>query len=401
MTATANAAAVKAALTITARIAGRGVAAYVAGGTALTITRHNPDGTTATVTVPLDGATDGGGVVTDDVLHRIGKARGPVKVTDAEDGGLRFAADGVHLGATRPNTDGSDLQVRAWPHNALTSTYAVKVEADYGHHGPEVARAAVEALQGVAEAAARGSDARAVLTAVALHADGTAAATDTYRLHVADLQVEAGPDTPQCPEALVPAYVLQAIPSGKVQGFRLGAIPHGIADGTRSGWGMVVRLHYGGKANPVQVVIDANGPTVEGPYPGWRALVPDLQADAAWQAPIGTYVLPDGMAEAVKAVQAKGPMAVRWSDGADVVTLQACRMDYRNAVELAEDSATAALGTATTGAADLVLQGAYLAPAARFVGAGATVAVRDPWKAVALTGTGRTALVMPMRGPWS
>jgi hypothetical protein len=395
---TATAAAVKAALTITARIAGRGVAAYVAGGTALTMTRTNPDGTTATATVPLDGATDGGGILPADVAARIGKARGPVKVTDAEDGGLRFAADGVHLGATVPDT--ADLQRVAWPHNALTSTYAVKVEADYGHHGPEVARSAVEALQGVAEAAARGSDARAVLTAVALHADGTAAATDSYRLHVADVQVEAGPDTPHHPEALVPAYVLQAIPSGKVQGFRLGAIPHGIADGTRSGWGMVVRLHYGGKANPVQVVIDANGPTVEGPYPGWRALVPDLQADAAWQAPIGTYVLPDGMPEAVKAVQARGPLAVRWSAGADLVTMQACRMDYRNAVELAEDSATASLGTATTGAADVVLQGAYLAPAARFVGAGATVAVRDSWKAVAMTGTGRTALVMPMRGPW-
>jgi hypothetical protein len=396
---TATAAAVKAALTITARIAGRGVAAYVAGGTALTMTRTNPDGTTATATVPLDGATDGGGILPADVAARIGKARGPVKVTDAEDGGLRFAADGVHLGATVPDT--ADLQRVAWPHAALTSTYAVKVEADYGHHGPEVARAAVEALQGVAEAAARGSDARAVLTAVALHADGTAAATDSYRLHVADVQVEAGPDTPHHPEALVPAYVLQAIPSGKVQGFRLGAIPHGIADGTRSGWGMVVRLHYGGKANPVQVVIDANGPTVEGPYPGWRALVPDLQADAAWQAPIGTYVLPDGMPEAVKAVQARGPLAVRWSAGADLVTMQACRMDYRNAVELAEDSATASLGTATTGSADVVLQGAYLAPAARFVGAGATVAVRDSWKAVAMTGTGRTALVMPMRGPWS
>lgn len=398
MTATANAAAAKAALTITARIAGRGTAVFAAGGTALTLTRGNADGTRATATVPLDGFAGGGGVLPDDVLGRIGKARGPVEVTTS-DGGLRFAADGVHLGATVPDTGDTDLQIRAWPHNALTSTYAVKVEADYAGQAADVGRSAVEALQGVAEAAARGGDARAVLTAVALHADGTAAATDTYRLHVADLQVEAGPDTPHAPEALVPAYVLQAIPAAKVQGFRLGAIPRGIADGTRSGWGMVVRLHYGGRVNPVQVVIDANGPTVEGPYPNYRALIPGHHPDTP--APMGTYVLPDGMAEAVKAVQAKGPLAVRWSDGADVVTLQACRMDYRNAVELAEDSATAALGTATTGAADLVLQGAYLAPAARFVGAGATVAVRDSWKAVAMTGNGRTALVMPMRGPWS
>lgn len=400
MTATTSAAAVKAAASITARIAGRGTAAHVAGGSGLIITRTNPDGTTATACAPLDSPVFGGGILPDDVLSRIVQARGSVEVTTS-DGGLRFAADGVHLGGTVPDTTATDLQRIAWPHFALTSSYAVKVEADYGHDGPEVARAAVEALQGVAEAAARGADARAVLTAVALHADGTAAATDTYRLHVADLKVEAGPDTAHAPEALVPAHVLKAIPAVKVQGFRLGAIPHGVADGRSSGWGMVVRLHYGTKANPVQVVIDAHGPTVEGPYPRWRALVPDMQTDAAWQAPIGTYVAPDGMPDAVKAVQAKGAMSVRWADGGGRVVLQALNTDYRNAAELVEDAPTATIGTATTGAADVVMQGAYLAPASRFVGAGATVEVRSPSKAVAMTGRGRTALVMPMRGPWS
>lgn len=395
MTATANAAAVKAALTITARIAGRGTAVFVAGGTALTLTRGNGDGTRASATVPLDGFAGGGGVLPDDVLGRIGKARGPVEVTTS-DGGLRFAADGAYLGSTVPDTSGTDLQVRAWPHNALTSTYAVKVEADYAGQAADVGRSAVEALQGVAEAAARGGDARAVLTAVALHADGTAAATDTYRLHVAELQVEAGPDTPHAPEALVPAYVLQAIPSAKVQGFRLGAIPHGIADGTRSGWGMVVRLHYGGKANPVQVMIDANGPTVEGPYPRWRGLMPTGHAAGA------TCTVADGMADAVKAVQAKGPAYVSWDDGAATVTVQAMAspQPYSSALVVPDGAASAAIGTATTGAAGVVLQGAFVGPALRFVGAGGTVEVREPSKAVRLVGAGsggRTALVMPMR----
>ena len=398
MTGTANAAAVKAAASITARISGRGTVAYVAAGHALTLTRRNPDGTAATATIPLhvDGPVGRvGGILPDDVLGRIVKARGSVEVTP-EGNALRFASGGLNLGTTVPATD-DGLQRVGWPHAALTSPYAVALEADYGGQGPEVARSAVEALQGVAEAAARGSDARAVLTAVVLDAEGLAVATDTYRLHVADLPLRGGDDTAHYPEALVPARVLQAIPAGKVQGFRLAAVAHDSPEG-RHGWGMVVRLHYGGKANPVQVVIDANGPTVEGPYPRWRAIVPDLQHDDAWQAPIGTYVLPEGMPEAVKGLQANGPMSVTWHDGAGAVNLQPLDLALGSAaVTVPEGAPSATIGTATAGAAEVVLQAAYLAPASRFVGAGGTVQVRDPWKAVTMTGGGRTALVMPMR----
>jgi hypothetical protein len=56
------------------------------------------------------------------------------------------------------------------------------------------------------------------------------------------------------------------------------------------------------------------------------------------------------------------------------------------------------IGTATTGSADVILQAAYLAPAAGFVGAGATLTVASDLAAVRLDGgNGRRALVMPMR----
>jgi len=421
MIATVNAAAVKAALTVTGRIAGTDVPVFAAFGSSLLITRHGRgtaapfgrpharvrttdarrngvDGTAATARVPATGQAFGGGVIPADVLARLGKVRGDVEVTTDGDGGLRFASGGVNLGGTVPDADanGPDLQRVAWPHTALTSGYAVKVEADYGHHGPEVARAAVDALQGVAEAAAKGSDARAVLTAVALHADGTAAATDTYRLHVATLPVEVGPEARPDAEVLIPGYVLQAIPAGKVVGFRLAGAPPIPAEALAAGvWGMTARLQYGTAANRVTVAVDAHGPTVEGPYPGWRTIVANAEA----LPPAGTYVLPDGMPEAVKAVQAKGPTYVAWQDGADAVTLQAMTNAPGGVIGMPEGGASAAIGTATTGSAAVILQAAYFAPAAGFVGAGGTVQVADGLRAVSLVGTGgRRALVMPMRG---
>lgn len=408
MTMQANAAAVKAALTLTGRIAGTDSPVFVAGGTALQVTRHatgrspNPKrsgvpGTAATAGVPAEGHAFGGGILPAEVVARLAKAKGTITVS-TDDGGLRFVASGVHLGTTVPDADpdGPDLQRVAWSHTALTSHYAVKVEADYAHHGPEVARAAVEALQGVAEATARGDDARQVLTAVALHAEGTAAATDTYRLHVADLQVEIGPEARPDAEVLVPAYVLQAIPAGKVVGFRLGAVPDVTAAGAAAGkWGMSCRLGFGAGGNRVTVSLDAHGPNVEGPYPNWRAIVGRSEAAPA----AGTYIVPDGLPATVKAVQAKGPTYVTWSEGDAKVTLQAMTNTNGSVnLQVPEGAASATVGTATTGSADVVLQAAYLAPAAGFVGAGATVTVASDLAPVRLDGgNGRRALVMPMR----
>lgn len=406
MTMQANAAAVKAALTLTGRMAGTDTPVFIAGGSALAITRHATGntantrrsgvrGTVSTARVPVDGYAAGGGIIPADVVARLAKAKGTVQVT-SDDGGLRFASGGVQLGGTVPDTRNGDLQRVAWPHGPLTSGYGVKVEADYGHHGPEVARQAVEALQGVAKAAARGDDARQVLTAVALHPDGTAAATDTYRLHVADVPVEVGDATRPDAEALVPAYILQAIPAGKVVGFRLGAVPEAKADPANANrYGMAVRLQYGAGSNRVVLGLDVHGPAVEGPYPNWRAIVDRSEAvDAA-----GTYIVPEDMPDAVKAVQPKGPTYVTWCEGDDRVTLHAMTNVHGSVnLQVPDGAATAALGTATTGSADVVMNAAYLAPAAGFVGSGATVTVTSELQAVRFDdGRGRRALVMPMR----
>jgi len=407
MTMQANAMAVKAALTVTGRIAGTATPVFASGGTTLTLTRHanartanarrdGAPGTAATAHVPATGHAYGGGVIPADVVARLSKAKGTVVVTST-DGGLRFTCGGVQLGETVTDADpsGPDLQRVAWPHAALTSAYAVKVETDYGHHGPEVARAAVDALQGVAEAAAKGADARAVLTAVALHADGTAAATDTYRLHVATLGVEVGPEARPDAEVLIPAYVLQAIPAAKVDGFRLAAVPEADAgDSGRGRWGMYVRLGFGSGGNRLHVGLDAHGPTVEGPYPRWRTIVAASEAKPT----SGTYVMPDGLPEAVKAVQPKGPTYVTWQDGANAVTFQAMENLHGSVnLHVPNGAPSATIGTATSGSADVILQAAYLAPAAAFVGEGGTVTVTTEMQAVRFAGDGRTALLMPMR----
>jgi hypothetical protein len=105
------------------------------------------------------------------------------------------------------------------------------------------------------------------------------------------------------------------------------------------------------------------------------------------------------MPEAVKAVQAKGPTYVTWQDGGNAVTLQAMASPSGMAgvLQVPEGAASATIGTATTGSADVILQAAYLAPAAGFVGAGATVTVASELQAVRFVGQGRTALLMPMR----
>jgi hypothetical protein len=106
------------------------------------------------------------------------------------------------------------------------------------------------------------------------------------------------------------------------------------------------------------------------------------------------------MPEAVKAVQAKGPTYVTWQDGGNAVTLQAMASPpgMAGVMYVPEGAASATIGTATTGSADVILQAAYLAPAAGFVGAGATVTVASDLAAVRLDGgNGRRALVMPMR----
>lgn len=387
MTITTTAAAIRAAITLTRRIAGKAPATVEGrGGNGITITR-TADGVTASATVELGAIVRGVGIMPEDVAARIGAAKGRITIT-TEDGLIRFAADGVHLGTTNPYTSAAS-PMHADPYRYLQDDAAIRIEADYYGQPDGTARRTVEALQGVTLAAGSGRDARAVLTAVALDADG-AAATDTYRLHVAELPTEVGPKVQPHTEVLIPAHVIGAIPAAKARGFRLGGIPAGIGSGR---FGMVARLDYGAGRNRVEVLVQVEGPTVEGPYPRWRSLIPTDATTA------GSCILPDGMADVVRTLRRSGPVVVGWDAGATAVDVRvADAPPYAvGPITVTEGGPSASMGTATAGSAEVILNAAYLHDAARFAGAGAEVGIRDGLKAVRFAGDGRTALLMPMR----
>lgn len=396
MAATVNAAAVKAAATITRRIAGRGEVTVTSAGRTLRFTRattwqggphRNPadHDATATAVVPVDGLETpmhGCGVLADDDLRRIATAKGSITVENAGDG-FRFTAGGVQLGVTRAGVPTPEPE----PDRFLGSRHAVQVSPD-AYHAAE----AVRVMQGVAEAAASGTDARLVLATVALDPDGTMAATDTYRLHVAGRRYVSG--DPHLPEALLPAYAVRTIPAAKVAMFALAAQPHGHGKGR---WAMNLHLRYGTKRQPCTVQVMAEGSTIEGPYPNWRQLMPDGMPDDRWQPVAATYAIPDGMVDAVKAVQPKGPTLVRWQDDGNLHLHAMDETPYSASITLPKDGPSATLGTATTGSAEVIMNATYLRQASGFVGDGSTVELRDPMRAVHFVGTDRAALVMPMR----
>lgn len=398
----ANAAAVKAAATITRRIAGRGHVTVTAGNGELRFTRSSTDNynyagvrgapartTIATAAVPMDGILHGAGVLAVDVLRRIATAKGSITIESVADG-FRFHAGGVMLGTTsRPE---AHEIAEAFPAAAMESPLAVMVEPSHDR-----AAEAVTIMQGVAEAAAKGSDARAVLATVCIDDFGAMVATDTYRLHVAERHYVNGPDHA---EALVPAFVIRAIPAAKVERFALAAVPAeaSVRDARGARWGMRAELRYGTRRNPVTVTVTADGPTVEGPYPRWRTLIPDAATDATWHPIIGTYRITDAMDDAVKAVQPSGPTRVTWQDDGTVTFAAMDNVAGTVNLHVPEGAPTATLGTATTGDGDVIMNAAYLRAASAFAGDGSTVELRSPTRAVAVMGTDRMALVMPMRG---
>lgn len=385
-----NAAAVKAAATITRRIAGRGDVTVTAGNGQLRFTRadHATD-TTATVAVPMDGILHGAAVLADDDLRRIATVKGSITVETVA-AGFRFGSGDVTLGTTVRDAD--RIRAEAFIAPAMESPLAVVVEPSHDR-----ASDAVTIMQGVAEAAAKGADARAVLTAVCIGDGGAMVATDTYRMHVAERHYVNGPDHA---EALVPAFVIRAIPAAKAERFALAAVPANapVQDARGGRWGMRAELRYGTRRNPVTVTVTAEGPTIEGPYPRWRTLIPDAATDATWHPVIGTYVVADGMNDAVKAVQPSGPTRVRWQDDGSVTFTAMDTVPGTVNLHVPEAAPSATLGTATTGDGDVIMNAAYLRSASAFAGDGSTVELRSPTRAVAVMGTDRMALVMPMRG---
>ena len=234
--------------------------------------------------------------------------------------------------------------------------------------GPDAADVLAE-LAAVAAVAASGSDARAVLTAVAI-TRGEAAATDTYRMRVAAIPAD-GPDPIAASGnycGLVPADVLRAMPRN-VDLLRVEA--------SAEAWTVEVRT-VGTRARPVRR-ITVGGVGIEGPYPNYRRLLPDPAA----LADAGRFTVPAGMADALDPVRKLAPvMVTATADGLAVA---------------AEDGGTAvAVGTAVAGPVEVAMNGGYLAGMADYL-AGGEVTVRDGLKALVGTAGGRTELVMPMR----
>jgi hypothetical protein len=395
----ANAAAVKGAASIIRRIAGRGEVTITAGNGEVRFTRTTTGNgyagyrsapervTIATAAVPVDAVVNGCGVLAEDAMRRIAAATGTVTVEMVGDG-FRFRSGDAILGTTtRPEVD---FPAEAFPAPAMESPLAVMVEPRH-----DIAAEAVRIMQGVAEAADTSADARAVLSGVAIGDGGAIVATDTYRLHVAERHYVHGPDHAI---ALVPAHVLRAFPAAKVERFALAAVPAEaeVRDARGPRWGLRVELRYGTRRNPVTVRVEADGPTVEGPFPRWRTLLP-VGHDAVRGPVVGTYAITDGMADTLRAVQPSGPTLVRWGDDGTVTFAAMTNVAGTVNLHVPDGAPSATLGTATTGDGEVILNAAYLRSASTFAGAGATLELRDGLRPVAVVGTDRVAVVMPMR----
>lgn len=289
---------------------------------------------------------------------------GPLDVTPDGDGyALAGAVSGRWPAMTPADRDA---------HPALGRTYP-----DVGHPlarldviGPEAADVLAE-LQAVAAVAASGSDARAILTTVALTA-GEAAATDTYRLRIAAVPVDADrgadghPGTGAC--GLVPADVLRALP-GRVDLLRIEA--------SAAAWCIEVRT-VGTRTKPVRR-ITVGGRGIEGPFPNYRSLLPD----PATLADAGRFAVPAGMADVLAPVRKLAP--VMMTATADGLTVGA-----------PDGSTAVAVGTAVAGPVEVAMNGGYLAGMVDYL-AGGEVTVRDGLRALIGTAGTRTELVMPMR----
>jgi len=289
-----------------------------------------------------------------DALRKLRRA-GDVTIREGRDG-FTMTADGV----TSPVAEAGELP--AWPRFAAEAD-AVAVDVR-GDDAVEVAAT----LRSVARAAASDADARAILTYVALR-EGEAAATDTYRMNVAEVPAVGDPHA----VGLVPASWLAAIPSRGVT--RLGVVAS-EAKGDQLGTAEVTfTTSTRNRTRDVTIV----GPTTYGPFPNYRSLMP---AEAS-----GTVVtIPDGLGDVL------GRMArpVTVGLGADELVLTD------------PHGVTASVGTAIAPALDgpdaVDLDPAYLDQLVEHVGPGATVRVRDGLRALVAEADGRTTLLMPMRG---
>jgi hypothetical protein len=277
---------------------------------------------------------------------------------------IRETADAYVMtagGVTSTLTEAREL--RTWPAFAAGQD-AVTIDVR------EDAADVVEALRSVAVAAAHDDYARDVLRHVALRGR-EAAATDTYRLAMADVPTDqtAGSRT----TGLVPAAWLLAIPRKGVDRLTVVATD---GDGREPGTAEVTyRVTTRGRTRRVTIV----GWTSFGPFPNYGALLPERTDEGT------TVTIPVGIGDVLGRMTSPVTMTV----GETSVTL------------VDPSGTTASLGTAvvpgTFGPLDVSANADYLVDLVEHVGEGATMYLRDGLRAMVAERGGRTALLMPMR----
>lgn len=328
------------------------------------------DGTTGVVEVVGHGSGDPATrveiAVDVDNLRAMRKV-GEVTIRDA--GGVwTMTAIGTAEGVTSSVTSTlPDLvgEVPTWPSfPGVVDPVVVDVRGDE-------AASVADALRSVARAASTDRHGREVLGMVAI-GDGEAAATDTYRLNVADVPT----DRDSGPAALVPAAWLATIPARGVD--RLTIVAESGEGRARGGAEVTYRVTTRGRTRRVTIV----GTTNEGPFPNFRSLMPTAeQLEGA-----ATMVVRSGLADVVKPLgDHRTPVVLTLGGSPDVVTLAG------------SEGRTATFGTATTGDVTVAANPAYLAELVDHVGDLATLHLRDGLRAMIAEGTGRRTLLMPMR----
>jgi DNA polymerase III sliding clamp (beta) subunit (PCNA family) len=235
------------------------------------------------------------------------------------------------------------------------------------------------ALRGVLAAAARGGDARAVLTGVYFDsANGEAVATDTYRMAAARIATMHA-------SGIIPSDVLAiAIATGTGS-----TEVHADPDGER--FLLTFRTEKGTKNAPRIVAVSVYGRFVPGPFPNYAAIVAPARDESAYE---WTVTDAAGTADAMRT----------FTNGRNVpVMLEAAGSAVRASVTIPDGGGTReAFPPIVTDGKDEALAVAafnpsYFADAAQHAGDGAALRIRDGLKAAYFDGGDRYALLMPMR----
>jgi DNA polymerase III sliding clamp (beta) subunit (PCNA family) len=299
-------------------------------------------------------------------------------------------AIGNGKGAVTMTTEGERLTV-----SSATGTASVRIEGDadalpvpYSDGYSDFATilpSEREHVRSVAGAAANGRDARAVLTSVAITANGNgtgeASATDTYRLHVTRLErVSGSADVTR----ILPADVIATATKASTNFVQVEVSEDGA-------YFRVKFLTEGGTKRARRTTFfTVAGRTIEGPYPNYRSLVPDAaDANARWSISDAA-----GTADVIAAFRNKEHSPAILAPAGSAVAVS---MTYRDGAKrdaiapMATDSDTIGLD------AFVAFNPTYFAEGVQHSGDGATVHLRDASKAAVIEGEHGYALVMPMR----